>query len=114
MPEGASLQVRRKSDGTVHVTGELPDVHAFNARHVARELEHPYGSMFEVYVVVKTANVGDAVYRLTGFGELDPDNPDDDRLNLNTWEVSRVEDEKAATLLRAFKRAGDKESGNDG
>ena len=113
MPPGASLQIRRKADGSVHVTGELPEVHAFNARHVAREMEHPYGSMFDVYVVLKTAD-GDAVYRLTGFGELDPDNPDDDRLNLNTWEVSRVAEDKAATLLRAFKRVEDKEDDTDG
>ena len=102
MPEGASLQIRRKADGSVHLQGELPNVHGFNARHIARELEHPSGSMFDVFVVLRTANVGDAVYRLTGFGELDPDNPDDDRLNLNNWEVERVTNED--TILRALKR----------
>lgn len=108
MPAGASLQIRRKADGSVHIVGELPVTHGFNARHIARELEHPFGSMFEVFVVLRTANLGDAVYRLTGFGELDPDNADDDRLNLNNWEVERVSDDEP--ILEAIEQVTEEET----
>jgi hypothetical protein len=92
VPEGASMVLRRKADGTVHLApgSEFPDHHSFNARQISRELEHPYGSMFNVFVVLHTESHGDVVYKLTGYGDLDPDNPDDDRKNYGTMEVERV------------------------
>lgn len=112
MPEGASISIRRHKDGSVHVAGKgFPDHHLFNARHIARELEHPYGSMFSVFVVLQTASHGDVLYRLTGFGELDPDNPNDDRLNLNNWEVERVTDKRLSDAFAALK---EKEAKSDG
>jgi hypothetical protein len=101
MPPGASLTIRRKRDGSIHVQGEIPDAHAFNARQIDREMHHEFGSMFEVFVVMKTASHGDVAYLLTGFGELDPDNPDDDRKNYGTWEVKRIPDAVAKKFLKA-------------
>lgn len=110
MPEGAAIHLRRKADGSVHLLQEgFPAEHAFNARHIARELDHPHGSMFITYVVLHTASHGDAVYELTGFGELDPDNPNDDRLNYGTWQVRKVSDAAAKKIVRATRQAEEAE-----
>jgi len=103
MPPGASLTLRRKRDGKVYIAAPtgvplsdedadkvLPAEHTINARHVAREMDHEYGSLFEVLVRVKAENA-DALYRLVGFEERDPDNPEDHELNLNNWMLQRVQ-----------------------
>jgi hypothetical protein len=103
MPPGASITFRRKKDGKVYVAepngrplsekdadAVLPANHVFNARELAREfLLHPEDSMFEVIIRVRAENA-EVLYKLVGFGDLDPDNPDDDRQNLNNWMVQRV------------------------
>jgi hypothetical protein len=105
MPPGASLTLRRKADGKIYIAAPsgvplsdedadlaLPAEHTLNARQIGRELEHEYGSMFEVLVRIKTENAN-ALYELVGFEEKDPDTDIDDELNYNNWKLRRIEED---------------------
>ena len=110
MPPGASLPLRRKRDGKVYIAAPtgvplsdedadkaLPPEHTVNARQIAREMAHEHGSLFEVLVRIKAENA-DALYELVGFEERDPDNPEDEELNLNNWMLRRLQSEEEEEL----------------
>jgi hypothetical protein len=124
VPEGAALYTRRKADGKVYFadrTGkpldsskvEVPEEHLFNARQIDRELSHPHGSMFSVFVVMALENAT-AVYELYDFQEADPDSDENEDKNYNNWMLRLVPDEVARKVHQAMKAQAKQEEAPDG
>lgn len=79
------MLLRRTEDG-VKIISEPLDNQSFTPRFLEREIESGFA---EVQITLKPAGGKKVVYRVTGFGPLDKDNPDG-RVNYTDIQAERV------------------------
>ena len=80
-----ALVLRRRGDGSVHVSGEPPEIHGFAPGFIERGIAEGY---VRVEVTLQTA-AGPLVYELREFAD------DDGERNVTAWRCVRVQGEAA-------------------
>jgi hypothetical protein len=83
------MQLRKTEEGTkiVGKVSEVSEEQSFTPRFLEREIASGF---VEVEIKLKPSKGKAIVYRVTGFGPLDKDNPDDDRVNYTDIRAERV------------------------
>ena len=79
------MLLRRTEEG-MKIEGEALDNQSFTPRFLEREIASGF---VEVQITLKPVGSKKVVYRVTGFGPLDKDNPDD-RVNYTDIQAERV------------------------
>jgi hypothetical protein len=79
------MQLRKTEEGT-RIVGEAPEEQSFTPRFLERELATGF---VEIDIKLKPHKGKAVVYRVTGYGPLDKDNPDG-RVNYTDIRAERV------------------------